>query len=89
MNSAPGRKIGNSRKTCLKDKKERRGFPRRSGKNSQNAFAHQRKEIQMLRNHADSSIGNVSRFVNALVTTAMVTMIGASYFAALGRLVIA
>ncbi len=43
----------------------------------------------MLRNHADSSIGNVSRFVNALVTTAMVTMIGASYFAALGRLVIA
>jgi hypothetical protein len=71
------------------DKKERRGFPRRSGKNSQNALAHQRKEIQMLRNHATFNIGNVSRFVNVLVTTAMVAMIGASYFAALGRFVVA
>jgi hypothetical protein len=43
----------------------------------------------MLRNHATFNIGNVSRFVNALVATAMVTMIGASYFAALGRFVIA
>jgi cell division protein FtsN len=43
----------------------------------------------MLRNHASVNIGNVSRFVNGLVATAMVTMIGASYFAALGRIVIA
>jgi hypothetical protein len=69
-------------------KKERRGFPRRSGKNSQNAFAHQRKEIQMLRNHATFNIGNVSRFVNGLVASAMVAMIGATYLAALGRIVL-
>lgn len=43
----------------------------------------------MLRNHATFNIGNVSRFVNALVTAALVTMIGASYFAALGRIVVA
>jgi hypothetical protein len=48
----------------------------------------------MLRNHATFNIGNVSRFVNApfitgLVTTAMVGLIGASYFAALGRFVVA
>lgn len=43
----------------------------------------------MLRNHATLNIGNVSRFVNVLVTTAMVTLIGASYFAAVGRFVVA
>jgi hypothetical protein len=42
----------------------------------------------MLRNHATPNIGNVSRFVNALVATAMVAMIGASYLAALGRIVL-
>lgn len=43
----------------------------------------------MLRNHATFNIGNVGRFVNVFVATLMVTMIGASYFAALGRFVVA
>ena len=42
----------------------------------------------MLRNHATLNIGNAGRFVNALVTMAMVVLIGASYFAALGRIVL-
>lgn len=42
----------------------------------------------MLRNHATLNIGNTGRFVNALMTTAMVALIGASYFAALGRIVL-
>lgn len=43
----------------------------------------------MLRNHATFNIGNVSLFVNGLVTTAIVALIGASYLAALGRIVVA
>ncbi len=43
----------------------------------------------MLRNHATFNIGNTGRFVNAFVTIAMVVMIGATYFAALGRFVVA
>jgi hypothetical protein len=42
----------------------------------------------MLRNHATFNIGNVSRFVNGLVASAMVAMIGATYLAALGRIVL-
>ncbi len=42
----------------------------------------------MLRNHATFNIGNVGRFVNGIVAATMVTMIGASYFAALGRFVL-
>jgi hypothetical protein len=43
----------------------------------------------MLRNHAAFSFGNAGRFVNGLVAILMVTLIGASYFAALGRIIVA
>jgi len=43
----------------------------------------------MLRNHATASFGNVSQFVNGLVVTLSVALIGASYFAALGRIAFA
>lgn len=42
----------------------------------------------MLRNHATFNIGKTGRFVNAFVTAAIVSLIGASYFAALGRIVL-
>lgn len=68
-------------------KKERQGLGPPLKKNSQNAFAHQRKEIQMLRNHASSNIGSVSLFVNGFVTAVSVVLIAAAYFSAIGQFV--
>lgn len=42
----------------------------------------------MLRNHATFNIGNAGRFVNGLMTSAMVVLIGASYLASLSRIVL-
>ena len=73
--------------TCLKTKKERQGRSPPLKKNSQNAFAHQRKDIQMLRNHASSNIGSASTFVNGLVTVVSLILIAGAYFSAIGQFV--
>jgi len=70
-------------------KKERQGKSPPLKKNSQNAFAHQRKEIQMLRNHASQNIGSVGLVVNGFVTIASVALIVAAYFSAIGQFVVA
>jgi len=67
-------------------KKERQDESPPLRKNSQNAFAHQRKEIQMLRNHASTNIGSVGFFVNSFVTVAAVALIVAAYFSAIGQI---
>ncbi|MDZ7629429.1 MAG: hypothetical protein U5J99_13595 [Parvularculaceae bacterium] len=43
----------------------------------------------MLRNHATFNIGNAGQFVNGVVTTLLISMVAVSYFAALGRFVVA
>ncbi|MGE0183103.1 MAG: hypothetical protein AB7F91_09565 [Parvularculaceae bacterium] len=68
-------------------KKERQGKSPPLKKNSQNAFAHQRKEIQMLRNHASQNIGSVGAVVNGFVTMVSVVLIAAAYFSAVGQFV--
>jgi len=68
-------------------KKERQGKSPPLKKNSQNAFAHQRKEIQMLRNHASQNIGSVDAVVNGFVTMVSVVLIAAAYFSAVGQFV--
>jgi hypothetical protein len=68
-------------------KKERQGLGPPLKKNSQNAFAHQRKEIQMLRNHASQNIGSIGRVVNGFVALVSFALIGAAYFAAVGQFV--
>jgi len=70
-------------------KKERQGKSPPLKKNSQNAFAHQRKEIQMLRNHAPQNIGSVGLVVNGFVTIASVALIVAAYFSAIGQFIVA
>jgi len=68
-------------------KKERQGKSPPLKKNSQNAFAHQRKEIQMSRNHASQNIGSVGAVVNGFVTMVSVVLIAAAYFSAVGQFV--
>lgn len=41
----------------------------------------------MLRNHASSSIGSVSLFVNGFVTLVALALIGGAYFTAIGQFV--
>ncbi len=75
-------------KTARRQKKSGKPLSPPLKKNSQKTRSRtNEKEIQMLRNHASTNIGSVGFIVNSFVTVVSLTLIGATYFAALGQFV--